>query len=86
MSVFLRTSKALQKPLSFGTRMTWANTGGETREARFEVDLQHRVFLTALEPELAKRLVACARKQGVSTETLINVWLSEKLTTASKSR
>jgi hypothetical protein len=55
-----------------------------TREAKFEVDLQRRVFLTALEPELAKRLVACARKQGVSTETLINVWLTEKLTTASK--
>ena len=55
-----------------------------TREAKFEVDLQRRVFLTALEPELAKKLVACARKQGVSTETLINVWLTEKLTTASK--
>lgn len=55
-----------------------------TRETTFEVDLQRRVFLTALEPELAKRLVACARKQGVSTETLINVWLTEKLMTASK--
>ena len=55
-----------------------------TREAKFEVDLQRRVFLMALEPELAKKLVACARKQGVSTETLINVWLTEKLTTASK--
>ena len=55
-----------------------------TREARFEVDIQQRVFLTALEPELAKRLAVCARKQGVSTETLINVWLAEKLTAASK--
>ena len=50
-----------------------------TREAHFDVDIQRRVFLTALEPELAKKLVARARKQGVSTETLINVWLSEKL-------
>jgi len=39
-------------------------------------------FLAALEPELAKKLVACARKQGVSTETLTNVWLAEKLTAA----
>jgi len=38
-----------------------------------------RIFLTALEPELAKKLAARARKQGVSTETLINVWLTEKL-------
>ncbi len=50
-----------------------------TREAKFEVDIQRRGFLTALEPELAKKLTECARKQGISTETLINVWLSEKL-------
>lgn len=53
-----------------------------TREASFEVDIQRRVFLTALEPELAKKLTACAHRQGVSTETLINVWLTEKLTAA----
>ena len=50
-----------------------------TREVEFEVDIQRRVYLTALEPELAKKLTECARKQGVSTETIINVWLSEKL-------
>lgn len=50
-----------------------------TREASFEVDIQRRVFLTALEPELAKKLTAYAHRQGVSTETLINVWLTEKL-------
>ena len=50
----------------------------QTREVEGEVDIQRRVFLTALEPELAKKLIACARKQGVSTETLINVWLTER--------
>ncbi len=50
-----------------------------TREASFEVDIQRHVFLTALEPELAKKLTAYAHRQGVSTETLINVWLTEKL-------
>lgn len=54
----------------------------QTREVKGEVDIQGRVFLTALEPELAKKLVACARKQGVSTETLINVWLTEKVSAA----
>jgi len=49
-----------------------------TREAHFEVDIQRRVFLTALEPQLAKRLTDLARKQGVSTETLINIWLTER--------
>lgn len=50
-----------------------------TREADFEVAIQRRVFLTVLEPELAKKLTACAHRQGVSTETLINVWLTEKV-------
>jgi predicted HicB family RNase H-like nuclease len=49
-----------------------------TRESEFTVDIQQRVFLTALEPQLAKRLAEFARKQGISTETLINVWLTEK--------
>jgi len=50
-----------------------------TREVHFEVDIQRRLFLTALELELARKLAARARQQGVSTETLINVWLTEKL-------
>lgn len=53
-----------------------------TREVRFDVDLKKRTFLTALEPELAKKVAAHAHRQGVSTETLINVWLAEKLLAA----
>src|SRR5260370_41698941 len=52
----------------------------KTREAHFEVDLQRRVCLTALEPELAKEIAMRAHQQGVSSETLINVWLKEKIT------
>jgi len=49
-----------------------------TKEAHFDVGIQRSVFLTALEPTLAKKLMMLARKQGVSTETLINVWLAER--------
>lgn len=58
----------------------------QTRDVKIEVDIQRRVFLAALEPELAKKLVSCARKQGVSTETLINLWLTEKVATVSQSK
>ncbi len=51
-----------------------------TEEVNFETHIQRRVFLTALEPQLAKRLTEYAHKQGISTETMINVWLNEKLT------
>ncbi len=53
-----------------------------TREIHFEVDLRKRTFLAALEPELAKKVAAHAHQQGISTETLINVWLTEKLLAA----
>ena len=49
-----------------------------TKEAHFEVDIQRRIFLTSLEPELAKKLTAVAHQQGISTEALINVWLTER--------
>jgi hypothetical protein len=50
-----------------------------TKELDFDVDLERRVFLTALEPQLAKKLTDIARKQGITTETLINVWLTERM-------
>jgi hypothetical protein len=57
-----------------------------TREVHFDVDIQRRSFLVALEPTLAKKLASCAHAQGVSTETLINVWLTEKLTETAQSK
>lgn len=50
-----------------------------TEEADFEVNLQLRRYLVALDPRLAEKLAAEAHKRGLSTETLINLWLSEKL-------
>lgn len=55
-----------------------------TREAHFEVNIERRVFVTALEPQLAKKLTEVARKRGVTSETLINVWLTEKLAAAAQ--
>jgi len=50
-----------------------------TKAVDFDVNIEKRVFLTALEPELAKKLTDIARRQGITTETLINVWLAEKM-------
>ncbi len=71
--------KSIEEAAEFWDSHDLADYWDLTREVEFEVDIQRRVFLTALEPELAKKLTECARKQGVSTETLINVWLSERL-------
>jgi len=74
-----RHFKNIEEAAAFWDSHDLADYWDQTREARFDVDIRRRVFLTALEPGLAKKLTACARRQGVSTETLINVWLTEKL-------
>jgi len=71
--------KSLDEAAEFWDSHDLADYWDQTSEASFDVDLQRRVFLTALEPELAQKLANRAHKEGVSTETLVNVWLSEKL-------
>ena len=50
-----------------------------TEEVEFEVNMPRRRYLVAVAPELAEKLAAEAHRRGLSTEALINLWLSEKL-------
>ncbi|MBI2941196.1 MAG: hypothetical protein HYY04_12235 [Chloroflexi bacterium] len=50
-----------------------------TEETEFEVALRERRHLVAVDPELADRIMAEAHRRGLTTETLVNLWLSEKL-------
>ncbi|HSK73677.1 MAG TPA: CopG family antitoxin [Pyrinomonadaceae bacterium] len=50
----------------------------KTREAEFEVRAKQRKRIT-LEPQIYKELEAEARIRGVVPETLVNLWLAEKL-------
>lgn len=78
--------KSIEEAAEFWDTHDLADYWDMTRKADFEVDIQRRLFLTALEPELAKKLAACAHRQGVQTETSINVWLTEKLVTATEGK
>ena len=51
----------------------------ETHEVEFEVNLKRSHHLIPVEHTLAKQLRQLAAKQGLSTETLVNLWLQEKL-------
>lgn len=51
----------------------------ETKEVRFEVDLESDVFYYAVETSLSSKLHSIAEKRGVSAETLVNLWLQEKI-------
>jgi len=46
-----------------------------------EIDLTSSKVYLSLARDLLSKARTQARKQGVSTETLINLWLQEKLTT-----
>lgn len=51
----------------------------ETKPAEFEVDIQSEVTYYAVERELSEKVKAFAKRRGVSPDTLLNLWLQEKL-------
>ena len=50
-----------------------------TEEVKFEVDLKSDVFYYAVETSLSSKLHTIAERRGVSAETLVNLWLQEKV-------
>lgn len=51
----------------------------KTKEVQFEIDIKRRRHLVAVEDELIKKVRSLAKSKGVSSETLINLWLKEKV-------
>jgi len=51
----------------------------ETRPAEFEVDIQSELIYYAVDNELSDKIQASARRRGISPDTLVNLWLQEKL-------
>jgi hypothetical protein len=74
-----RHFKSIESAAEFWDSHDLTDYWDSTKEVQIETDIQRRVFLTALEPSLAQKLTEVAHKQGISTETLINVWLKEKV-------
>jgi hypothetical protein len=51
----------------------------QTKPVEFEVDIQTEQSYYALERDLAVEVDKIAHQQGVSVETLLNVWVKEKI-------
>jgi hypothetical protein len=51
----------------------------EMPEANFEVDLRKRTHLFSIDSELAVRLTEIAKMRQISSQTLVNGWLKEKI-------
>ncbi len=55
-----------------------ADAVAEGKPADFEVDIERRQFMVAIEPALFAKVRRRAAKQGLSAERLLNLWVQEK--------
>ena len=51
----------------------------DTEPVEFEIDIQSKVRYCALERTLASKVSEIAWQKGVSVETLVNLWIQEKV-------
>lgn len=51
----------------------------DTKEVKFRASLKKESKYIALEENIAKKALAVAKEKRVSIETLVNLWLKEKL-------
>jgi hypothetical protein len=54
-------------------------TDFKTREAHFDVDLRQSRNVVSVEPDIMTKVQAAARSKGVGAQTLINLWLAERV-------
>ena len=56
-----------------------------TKEVHFDVDIKGHTKLVAIDDKISQKISNIARRRGISPETLINLWLQEKLSKEAKS-
>jgi CopG antitoxin of type II toxin-antitoxin system len=52
---------------------------GRTRKVKFDVVLEPEATYYPISKDLSDKIQSEARKQGVSSDTLINLWLEQKI-------
>jgi hypothetical protein len=70
---------SIEEAAEFWDNHDLANYWDLTEEVEIKVNLQRRRYLVSIDPELAEKLAVEAHRRGLSTETLVNLWLNEKL-------
>ena len=50
-----------------------------TKTADFDVDIQSEITYYALDRNLSEQIQRIAQKRGISPDTLLNLWVQEKL-------
>lgn len=52
---------------------------GKTRKVKFEVVAEPEATYYPIEKDLSEKIQSVAKKQGISSDTLVNLWLQQKL-------
>jgi CopG antitoxin of type II toxin-antitoxin system len=52
---------------------------GKTRKVKFEVVAEPEATYYPVERDLSEKIQSVAKKQGVSSDTLVNLWLEQKV-------
>lgn len=71
-------ARTLEEIADFWDMHSLADHWDETHEVDFEVRMQRKGHVT-LTPEIYEKIERHAREQGVLPETLVNLWLAERL-------
>ena len=51
----------------------------QTKKVEFEVDVKSEITYYSLDKKLSEQIQSIAQRRGVSADTLINLWVQEKL-------
>ena len=72
---------SIEEAAEFWDSHSLADYWDETKEVQIEVRAVRKQRV-ALASELAKQVADVAKREGVSVETLVNLWVAERLQTA----
>lgn len=72
----------IEEIIEFWDVHSTADYGDEMEDVNLEIDLHEEVFTVALLPELVEMVGRQAKARGVTTETMVNVWLAERVKVA----
>jgi hypothetical protein len=71
-------TRTLDELAEFWDTHSLADSWDATQDAEFAVRAEHRHRVT-LDPEVYARIAALAQRRGLAPETLVNLWLLERL-------
>ena len=72
-------AKSYQEIADFWDTHDLSDYWDKTKEVKFEVDLESEKTYYGVEKKLSDQMEKVAKNRGVSGDTLINLWIQEKL-------